>query len=224
LKIHEKRGKDAMEAAGILPEFTGIAVHDCLKVYWRFICDHALCNAHLLRELIGILENTSQEWAGKMIHLLVEMKETVYLYEERGFHALPDECLHKFQDTYNELVENGLSGNPFIEKETGKRGVAKQSKARRLLERLRDHKDEYLLFTKDFDVPFDNNQAERDFRISKLKQKVSGSFRSDTGAESFATIQSVIQTLRKHKINIHDELVKTFRSDYVLPFDVVATV
>jgi transposase len=223
LKIHKKRGREAIDATGILGAFKGVAVHDCLKVYWVYVCLHALCNAHLLRELIGILENTGQEWTKAMIELLVDMKETVYLHKERGLKTLPDDSQLKFEARYNKLVEDGLELNPYVEKDTVKQGVAKQSKARRLLERLRDHKDEYLLFTKDFDVPFDNNQAERDFRIAKTKKKVSGGFRSDAGAESFAMIQSIIQTIRKHNINVFYELVKVFHGNYSLPFALVST-
>jgi transposase len=182
-----------------------------------------LCNAHLLRELIGIIENTKQEWAAKMIGLFLEMKNVVDLHKEKGDENISAYYAQYFGLEYDKIVEEGLKINPFAAKETGKRGAAKQSKARRLLERLRDHKTEYLLFTQDFKVPFDNNQAERDFRISKTKQKVSGCFRSDTGTESFAVIQSIIQTLRKHKINIFDELYQSFTGSYSLPLEVAAT-
>ena len=223
LKIHRKRGTKAMDAIGILEKFTGVAVHDCLRSYWAYACFHALCNAHVLRELNGVFDNTAQEWAKKMIELVLEMKSMVDFYKALDCTELPDYYHQKFSSAYDQLVVLGLSVNPLNPKTPGKKGVAKQTKPRRLLERLRDHKQEWLLFTYDFDVPFDNNQAERDFRISKLKQKVSGGFRSDTGAESFATIQSVLQTLRKHHINIFDELVKAFTGKYSLPFDLDAT-
>ena len=140
LTIHKKRGKTAMDAAGILSGFKGIAVHDCWKPYWAYICLHALCNAHLLRELIGILENTKQEWAAKMIGLLVEMKNVVDLHKEKGDKNISAYYTQYFGLEYDKIVQEGLSINPFVAKETGKRGVAKQSKAPRLLERLRDHK------------------------------------------------------------------------------------
>jgi transposase len=113
--------------------------------------------------------------------------------------------------------------NPPSPKIEGKRGPTKQSKARLLLDRLDTRKDDYLRFTTDFSVPFDNNQAERDFRISKVKQKVSGCFRSDTGAEAFATIQSFIQTINKHHFSIWVELVKVNQGSYSLPFVLIAT-
>jgi transposase len=223
LRIHPKRGKEAMDALGVFEKFAGIAVHDCLRSYWAYGCFHALCNAHALRELKGVFENTIQEWAPKMIALLLEMKCMVDFYKTMGCTELPDYYHKKFGGEYDQLVLEGLAINPLLPKTPGKKGVAKQTKTRRLLERFRDHKKEWLLFTHDFNVPFDNNQAERDFRISKNKQKNSGGFRSDSGAESFATIQSIIQTLRKHRSNIFNELVKAFQGKYALPFDLEPT-
>lgn len=129
----------------------------------------------------------------------------------------------KFSTAYDEVVREGLKENPAARKEEGKRGKAKQSKARLLAERLSGYKEEYLRFAYDFRVPFDNNQAERDFRISKVKQKVSGCFRSDSGAEAFAVIESFIQTVHKHHVNIGEELVKVFQGPYSFPFDLSAT-
>jgi transposase len=116
-----------------------------------------------------------------------------------------------------------LRDNPAAKKEAGKRGRVKQSKERLLAERLEGHKEEYMRFVYDFGVPFDNNQAERDFRISKVKQKVSGGFRSDGGAEAFAATQSFIQTIHKHHVNVWEELVKVFQGSYSFPFDLLAT-
>jgi transposase len=217
LTIHRKRGKEAMEAMGILPGFTGIGVHDCFKAYWIYECIHALCNAHLLRELVGIGENTGQQWAECMRELLLGMKEVVAEYLKSGKGELSAYYRQKFSETYDDLVKAGMDINPQAAKEANQRGRAKQSKARLLLERLENHKDDYLRFSTDFSVPFDNNQAERDFRIAKVKQKVSGCFRSDTGAYAFAIIQSFIQSINKHHLSIWSELVKAFRDDYSLP-------
>jgi transposase len=129
----------------------------------------------------------------------------------------------KFSQAYDLPVKEGMEQNPAAPKVAGKRGRTKQSKARLLLGRLDARKEEYLRFTLDFSVPFDNNPAERDFRISKLKQKVSGCFRSDTGAQAFATIQSFIQTINKHHLSIYTELVDLFQCNYVLPFALTAT-
>ena len=218
LQIHPKRGNEAMDAMGILPVFCGVAVHDCLKSYWTYLCLHALCNAHLLRELVGILENTGQGWAKCMIELLVEMKEVVEKYRQGAREELSAYYAEKFSRAYDNLVRAGMRVNRAAAKVPGKRGRTKQSKARLLVERLKEHKEEYLRFIADFRVPFDNNQAERDFRMGKVKQKVSGCFRSDEGARAFAVIQSFIQTIHKHGISIWDELVKVFQGDYSLPF------
>jgi transposase len=217
LQIHQRRGREAMEGIGILPGFEGTAVHDCWESYWGYPCRHALCNAHLLRELMGVKENTGQEWAEEMIWLLIRVKGSVERYREAGKEALSGYLNNRYSTEYDEIVREGLEENPPAQKEGNRRGRTKQSKARLLLERLKKHKQEYMRFSRDFRVPFDNNQAERDFRISKVKQKVSGGFRSEGGGESFAIIQSVIQTLHKHRIGIFNELVKAFNPAYSLP-------
>jgi transposase len=223
MRIHRKRGKEGMEAGGILPGFKGIGVHDCWAAYWVYGCGHALCNAHVLRELIGVIERTGQEWANGMIGLLLEMKAAVEKYREKHEERLSAYLGRKFSERYDALVREGKEQNPLAEKEAGKRGKGKQSKERLLLERLEEYKGAYLRFAQDFRVPFDNNQAERDFRIAKVKQKVSGCFRSDSGAESFAVIQSFIQTLHKHHLSIWEELVKVFQGPYSFPFDLMPT-
>ena len=116
------------------------------------------------------------------------------------------------------ILEEGLKISPEQPKPQGQRGRAKQTKARLLLIRLQEHRDEYLRFAVDFATPFDNNQAERDIRMAKVKQKVSGCFRSDKGEKSFATIYSFIQTLKKNRVTVFDELVKVFKGDYSFPF------
>jgi transposase len=223
LTIHRKRGKEGMDSGGILPGFTGIGVHDCWAAYWVYGCTHALCNAHVLRELTGVLEGTGQEWANRMIGLLLEMKEAVEKYREKDEERLSAYLGRKFSERYDALVREGKEQNPRVEKEAGKRGKGKQSKERLLLERLEEYKGAYLRFAWDFRVPFDNNQAERDFRIAKVKQKVSGCFRSDSGAEAFAAIQSFIQTIHKHHLSIWEELVKVFQGPYSFPFDLIST-
>jgi len=218
LEMKKKKNKDAMDEIGILNDFKGTAVHDCLPSYWKYNCVHSLCNAHLLRELTFIDETTGQEWAKEMIELLLEIKGSVdsSRMSEKTF-LLKGE-LSKYTKRYNKLVEEGLKKNPEQYKRVGKRGRVKQTKARLLLLRLHNHKDEYLRFANDFNIPFDNNQAERDFRMAKVKQKVSGCFRSDKGGENFATIYSFIQTLKKNGVSIFNELVKVFKGDYTFPF------
>ena len=221
LEINKKRGKEAMDDIGILNDFKGTAVHDCLASYWNYGCVHSLCNAHLLRELTFIDETTGQRWAKEMIGLLLEIKEAVGLMRLGKKAYVPKVDLSKYMKRYNMLVEEGLNKNPEQRERAGKRGRIKQTKARLLLLRLQKHKDECLRFAIDFSVPFDNNQAERDIRMAKVKQKVSGCFRSDKGEKSFAKIYSFIQTLKKNRISVFDELVKVFKGDYFFPFQLV---
>ena len=221
LEMNKKRGKDAMDDIGILNDFKGTAVHDCFISYWNYGCVHALCNAHLLRELIFIDQSTGQRWAKEMIELLVEIKNAVEKRRMGKKAYLPKGELSKYIKRYYLLVEEGLSKNPEQSKPAGRRGRAKQTKARLLLLRLREHKEEYLRFSIDFNCSFDNNQAERDIRMAKVKQKVSGCFRSDKGGKSFATIYSFIQTLKKNRVSVFGELVKVFKGDYSFPFQLV---
>jgi transposase len=218
LKMNKKRGKEAMDEIGILNDFKGTAVHDCLASYWNYSCVHSLCNAHFLRELAFIDETTVQRWAKEMIELLLEIKKSVDARRMDKKAILPKAEMSKYIKKYNKLVEEGLKENPEQSKPEGRRGRAKQTKARLLLVRLQERKDEYLRFATDFNTPFDNNQAERDIRMAKVKQKVSGCFRSDSGGKSFATIYSFIQTLKKNRITVFGELVKVFKGDYVFPF------
>jgi len=218
LEMNKKRGKEAMDEIGILSDFKGIAVHDCLASYWNYNCVHSLCNAHLLRELTFINETTCQRWAKEMIELLLEIKKAVGSRSLENKAFLPKVELSKYIKRYNLILEEGLKINPEQPKPQGQRGRAKQTKARLLLIRLQEHRDEYLRFAVDFATPFDNNQAERDIRMAKVKQKVSGCFRSDKGEKSFATIYSFIQTLKKNRVTVFDELVKVFKGDYSFPF------
>jgi transposase len=218
LEMNGKRGKAAMDDIGILNDFKGTAVHDCFASYWNYGCVHSLCNAHLLRELAFIHETTGQGWAKEMIGLLLEIKDAVETSIKDRMPFLLKADLLRYAKRYYMLVEEGMNKNPEQSKPEGRRGRAKQTKARLLLLRLHEHKDEYLRFAADFNCPFDNNQAERDIRMAKVKQKVSGCFRSDKGEKSFAVIYSFIQTLKKNGISVYDELVKVFKGDYSFPF------
>ena len=215
--VHEKRGKEAMDAAGILSEFEGKMVHDHLKSYFGYKnCHHGLCNAHHLRELEFIGKQYEQAWTGDMADLLLEIKEAVEkLKPDRD--SFGSEDIENFERRYDEIVCRGFADNPFTPPKEKKRGRVKKTPPLNLLTRLRDYKAETLAFMYDFRVPFDNNAAERDVRMMKVKQKVSGCFRTVEGAERFACIRGYISTARKNSRNIFEAIRDAFLGDPFIP-------
>lgn len=198
-----RRGQEAMDAMDILPRFSGRAIHDHLKAYFRYACKHGLCNAHHLRELIFIVEHYRQPWAEKMKNHLLNIKKAVDERKRKAKSLQPD-AISKFERKYNRILREGLEANPktSMPQSNGTRGRKKQTKAKNLLDRLNDFKSETLAFMNDFKVPFDNNQAERDVRMTKVKMKISGSFRSQRGAEIFCSVRSYISTVKKNSGNV----------------------
>jgi transposase len=215
---HEKRGQLAMDEIGILPKYEGILVHDHLKSYFNYtLCEHSLCNAHHLRELVFLLEHSQLAWAGKMIRLLVVMKKCVDRAKRRGHLELNPKLKQFLIQRYAAILTEGFEQDKSLETNNAelvvppKKGRKKQSKAKNLLDRLHHYETEALRFLSDFQVPFDNNQAERDIRMVKLKQKISGTFRSTLGASLFFRIRSYLSSAKKQGHNMLEALTLSFR-------------
>jgi transposase len=195
--VHAKRGQVALNELGLVGRFSGQLVHDGWNAYHTFSqCGHALCNAHLLRELTFLVEQHRQGWAQQMKELLLEVKAAVAQACSTGATELSQTQRLAFTRRYQQGVEQGFADNPPPETPVGKRRVA-QTPARKLLKRLAQYAWEVLAFMRDFRVPFDNNLAERDLRMMKVKQKVAGCFRTVRGADLFAGLRSYLSTARK---------------------------
>jgi transposase len=201
--VHPKRGKEALDAIGILADFQGVSMHDGWSSYWQFLCQHALCNVHHLRELIFLHEEQQQIWAGEMKKLLLDIKAAVAQARTQGRTSLPPLEVADWKARYRALLAQGYQANPPPEPPAaGKKGRRKQSKARNLLDRLSKHQDAVLRFLDNFLVPFDNSLAERDIRMVKVQQKISGCFRSAAGALAFCRIRGYLSTLRKQGLAV----------------------
>lgn len=204
--VHRKRGQTAMREIGLLPRFTGWALHDHWASYLAFSrCDHAFCNAHHLRELQFITDQYQQSWAPRLTQLLYAMKaevEACRLDDATDSTALEPDRLAHYEAEYDAILQQGAQANPPPTQPVKKRGRYKQSPPKNLLDRLGKHRTGVLAFIYDFRVPFDNNLAERDIRMIKVKQKISGTFRTRTGANIFCAIRSYISTVRKQGENV----------------------
>lgn len=217
-EVHEKRGTEAMEAIAILPGFQGRAVHDHWKSYFAYTCAHALCNAHHLRELIYHEEQYEQVWCKNMRACLLEIKEVIDKNKVDGFTELTAKQCNDFEQSYDLILESGLKELPkMVIDELKKRGRKKQHPSKNLWDRLSEYKQETLAFMNDFTVPFTNNQGERDIRMIKVKQKISGCFRSFVGAQIFCRTRGYISTVRKHGVNILDALTDVFAHNPFCP-------
>ena len=220
---HPSRGREALNAIGIAPQFHGTSVHDGLRSYQGYGFTHAWCNVHHLRELTFVEEELKQVWASQMKELLLLMKAEVERAKALGQHELEVLVLAPLLRRYDSILAEGYQANPPPaaprKSENSKRtpGRAKQSPTRNLLDRLSGGKWAVLRFLHDFAVPFDNNQAERDLRMIKVQQKVSGCFRTEEEVAMFCRIRSYLSTLRKQGIELLSALEQTCSGHPVLP-------
>lgn len=202
--VHTKRGTDAMNEINILPAYKGRLIHDFWKSYYEFGCDHSLCNSHHLRDLNFCHEQEKSIWALNARQLLLGLHEKVEIAKHTDANAtsLTKSQLQYWYKKYDDLMTEGLRLHPLPEKQKGKRGAVKKSKTQNMLMRFIKHKEEILTFAKNFLIPFTNNIAEQAIRMMKVKQKISGCFRSEQGAKDFADIRSYIATAKKQGISI----------------------
>jgi len=211
---HEKRGKEAMDAIGILPGFQGRAIHDHWKPYFRYTCQHGLCNAHHLREFTYHAEQYAQSWCTKMKSHLLTIKAAVEEHKSRGERALCAAMLAEFECAYDTILRDAVNELPelpaSLRKKSSKR---KQHPTKNFWDRLSGFKQEILAFMHDFRVPFTNNLGESDIRMTKVKQKVSGCARSKLGADIFCRTRGYLSSARKQGINVLDALRQAFTGD-----------
>jgi transposase len=206
---HAKRGLDAMDEMGILPFFKGVLCHDHWKPYYHYDCTHTLCNAHHLRELERAWEQDQQQWAREMQALLIDIATAV---ADAGGCLPADEAI-RWRRRYRRLLKKAETECPPPDESQrqGKRGRLKRSKARNLLERLRDFEPDVLRFMEVESVPFTNNQGENDLRMTKVQQKISGCFRSMEGAKIFCRVRSYLSTCRKQGMSATQALTLLFQ-------------
>ncbi len=198
--LHRKRGTEAIDAIGIIPRYGGSIVHDCWSSYFAYKnCGHGLCGSHLLRELTFIIESNQYAWATNMKRLLQETCKAVSKSKRK---KLTKRAYAKLQKRYRNIITRGDRELPAVPpKPKGQRGKMAKSDAHNLWERFKEHEEAVLLFARDTHVSFTNNRAERDLRMAKVKQKVSGCFRNTIYAEAYCRISSYLQTMASKGCN-----------------------
>jgi transposase len=202
---HEKRGSEAIDAIGILPNFKGVLCHDHWKSYYTYTnCLHSLCNAHHIRELQGVIDNNKHGWAQEMQDYLCTTNEEV----QAAGGVLSEEAQAEKRKKYREILARGdiESPPPIRDPNLKKKGRLKKEKHRNLLERLRDYEDDVLRFMTSKDIPFTNNLGENDLRMTKVQQKISGCFRALEGAKIFCRVRGYLLTCQKHSLNATEAL------------------
>jgi transposase len=214
---HSKRGALAHADIGILPSYDGTAVHDGYASYFKHIgCRHALCGVHLLRELAFLFEEFGFVWARRLTRLLSAMKRACDKARSLGHRSLAKGALHRYRRRYSEIVAAAIESQPPPAR-TGSRGPVRSTPAGRLLNRLSRDKGAFLRFIDDLAVPFDNSEAERDIRMMKVEQKVSGGFRTETGANTFCVLRSYLITARKQGFGALESLQMALAGQPFMP-------
>jgi transposase len=216
-QVDPSRGQDALNAIGILPLFKGISIHDAWGSYFLYPCEHALCLVHLLRELVFQAEEQGVLWAAELKDLLLSMKQATQQAREQGKRWLDPLEVLDWERAFLRLLDEGDQVTPRATAPPGTKGRIKQSAARNLLDRLRKHQKAVFCFLEDLRVDFDNNLAERDLRMIKVQQKVSGCFRSLAGAQAFSRIRGYLSTLRKQGLPLLPALQATLCGHPLLP-------
>jgi transposase len=215
--VDQSRGQAALDEIGILPQFKGISIHDRWGSYFLYGCEHALCLVHLLRDLVFLAEEQQAVWAADLKELLLDMKTATDQARGEGKHRLHPLEVIAWEAEFLRLLDEGDLLTPRATAPPGKKGRCKQSAARNLLDSLRNHQQAVFCFLEDLRVDFDNNLAERDLRMIKVQQKVSGCFRSLAGAQAFSRIRGYLSTLRKQGLPLLSSLQATLRGHPVLP-------
>jgi transposase len=216
--VDTSRGQAALEAIGILPQFKGISIHDRWGSYFLYGCEHALCLVHVLRDLVFLAEEKKAIWAADLKELLLEMKIATEQARAEGKRWIHPIEVGDWEAEFLRLLDEGDLLTPRATSPPGKRGRCKQSAARNLLDSLRKHQQALFCFLEDLRVDFDNNLAERDLRMIKVQQKISGCFRSLAGAQAFSRIRGYLSTLRKQGLPLLSALQATLCGHPVLPF------
>lgn len=214
---HPKRGDEALKAMDILPGYQGTSVHDSLSMYLSYPCQHALCVAHYLRELTYAHEQFHQSWAEQMKRVLRTIHLQVEQARRDGTRQLAEQDQQDYRRRYQELLHIGLAANPPPTERSGQRGAIKKSEVLTLLLRMQQHEDCVLRFMTDFEVPFTNNQAESDLRMMKLRQKISGCFRTVEGSAVFCTLRSYLSTMQKQGVHLLTALASTCTASPLSP-------
>ena len=206
---HEKRGTEAMNQIGILPNFNGVLCHDHWKPYYQYKCAHALCNAHHIRELTWAEEQDNQKWAKLMRELLEEINKAVHAAGGVLDRAMAED----YRMRYRKILENGEPECPVPKRKERQKGRPKRSKSRNLLERLQNYENDTLRFMENDFVPFTNNLGENDLRMTKVQQKISGCFRSMDGAYIFCLVRGYLSTCRKNRVGATEALRLLFQGE-----------